>query len=1138
MKLERLHIRQLPGIEPGFELSALDPRINLLLGPNASGKSSVVRALRHLMAVRHDDPPGLVLAAVLTDGKQRWEVERLGRDIHWRCDGEPSAPPPLPDPEGLDYYWIGLDRLLEATREDEAAESALRREMQGGYDLQALQDGPLFSLPAQRGRLAARDWQQRQQRLRQVEREHRTLAEEEARLPTLDQALADAQRARERLHACQQALQALAAARELRRAEEQLARFPDPMPEGLTRERLEALEQQQAEQTRELADARDDQARAEAAWRATGLAEGVPPEADLTAATEQARRLTRLEEQLAHTRQRLAAAQQATAEAARALGRSPDGGETAPAPSPEMLADLEHLAREAHASGEQLRSLDARLAVLSDTGDSTDPAPLERGCHELRRWLRQPAPQPLHWLGLGLTGLGGGGAATLGLTLGHWPTVASSVVVLAGLLASGLAVLRRRDRRESQARFAELPLAPPETWAVPAVQQRLEALERAWHEAQGREQRRQEAQRLAAERTRVQARHNEAQHALQQRAAALDLDAELPLAFDRAVRLLTRHQEAREEQARQQVVLDHQNQELDSLRQALHRFLTRWQAAPADDEHSEAVTAALDALRHRCEAAGRARQERDSATRLIQSLERRLQDTRRQLEQLYQAAGLHPGQRATLLARIEQLPEWQACRRARDEARGNYRLRQEDLAGQADPDVLAWLEAGDEAALQRAAEDAAEAAGRVDALREERADIRSRLDQARRRHDLEEALAQREEAHEALAAERDQALQAAAGRCLLARVARHHEQAHRPEALARADRFFGRFTHQRYGLRLGPDQHLQAVDHRRERPQPLEALSTGTRMQLLIALRVAWLDQLERHTRPLPLILDEALTTTDPERFQAVAGSLATLLETGRQIFYLSAQPEDARRWELALGQRPHCIELAKLRRTGPALAEQALALPPREPVPEPEGHTAESYGRALQVPGVDPWQPAGEVHLFHLLRDRLDLLHRLVRDYRIQHAGGLRRLLDDPALARHLPAAQRETLTRRLQLAHHWLQAWRQGRGRPVTRAALEASGAVSDTFLPRVAEINDTHGGDASALLAALRAGEAPRFQKAKIEELEAYLEAEGHLDPQPRLDRDERYRAALSKLEKSLEAVGRDAEVIDWLEAALLL
>ena len=49
MKLVRLWIDRLPGIGEGFEVAELDPGLNLVLGPNASGKSSLCRAVRALL---------------------------------------------------------------------------------------------------------------------------------------------------------------------------------------------------------------------------------------------------------------------------------------------------------------------------------------------------------------------------------------------------------------------------------------------------------------------------------------------------------------------------------------------------------------------------------------------------------------------------------------------------------------------------------------------------------------------------------------------------------------------------------------------------------------------------------------------------------------------------------------------------------------------------------------------------------------------------------------------------------------------------------------------------------------------------------------------------------------------------------
>ena len=52
MKLERLEIIHLPGLSSGFSLEGLAAGVNLITGPNAAGKSSLVRALGFLLRTR------------------------------------------------------------------------------------------------------------------------------------------------------------------------------------------------------------------------------------------------------------------------------------------------------------------------------------------------------------------------------------------------------------------------------------------------------------------------------------------------------------------------------------------------------------------------------------------------------------------------------------------------------------------------------------------------------------------------------------------------------------------------------------------------------------------------------------------------------------------------------------------------------------------------------------------------------------------------------------------------------------------------------------------------------------------------------------------------------------------------------
>ena len=74
--------------------------------------------------------------------------------------------------------------------------------------------------------------------------------------------------------------------------------------------------------------------------------------------------------------------------------------------------------------------------------------------------------------------------------------------------------------------------------------------------------------------------------------------------------------------------------------------------------------------------------------------------------------------------------------------------------------------------------------------------------------------------------------------------------------------------------------------------------------------------------------LDEALTASDPARFDAIAGSLGRLAaETGRQVFYLTSNPADVAAWQRLLadaGEKPApVIDLAAVRELKAAAAPE-----------------------------------------------------------------------------------------------------------------------------------------------------------------------------------------------------------------------
>src|ERR687890_2809318 len=71
----RIEIRKAPGITPGYTVRDLSPDINIIFGPNASGKSTTARAIQALIWPHPTSLRGHALAADFDLGDDHWTIE-------------------------------------------------------------------------------------------------------------------------------------------------------------------------------------------------------------------------------------------------------------------------------------------------------------------------------------------------------------------------------------------------------------------------------------------------------------------------------------------------------------------------------------------------------------------------------------------------------------------------------------------------------------------------------------------------------------------------------------------------------------------------------------------------------------------------------------------------------------------------------------------------------------------------------------------------------------------------------------------------------------------------------------------------------------------------------------------------------
>ncbi|RMH03647.1 MAG: hypothetical protein D6702_05460, partial [Planctomycetota bacterium] len=102
-------------------------------------------------------------------------------------------------------------------------------------------------------------------------------------------------------------------------------------------------------------------------------------------------------------------------------------------------------------------------------------------------------------------------------------------------------------------------------------------------------------------------------------------------------------------------------------------------------------------------------------------------------------------------------------------------------------------------------------------------------------------------------------------------------------------------------------------------------------------------------------------------------------------------------------------------------------------------------------------------------------------------------------------------------------------------------AASRACGSFVDRLADLAAERGGDAAALLAAVRRRRDDRvkgFRRENEEKLAAFLVENGLLDPRPRLDREGLVRVALGAAERWIrDGAASPAAVRDWVGWLLL-
>lgn len=136
-------------------------------------------------------------------------------------------------------------------------------------------------------------------------------------------------------------------------------------------------------------------------------------------------------------------------------------------------------------------------------------------------------------------------------------------------------------------------------------------------------------------------------------------------------------------------------------------------------------------------------------------------------------------------------------------------------------------------------------------------------------------------------------------RRMLTDAVRRFEKENQPEMISTVSAIFSRMTAGKYVEfdRSGGQQSTILVRQANGDEKTPEQLSTGTREQLYLAIRLAYVLDYCQRNQPLPIVIDDVLVNFDPERARNTLAALVDISGTAQVLFFTC---------------HPHIVELAR----------------------------------------------------------------------------------------------------------------------------------------------------------------------------------------------------------------------------------
>lgn len=1135
--IEELDIVRAPGFTAeGFSVDDVSDGINIVHGPNAAGKTTVARCIEWLFWPESADTHATVNGNLSLNG-EAWRVELHSGQPSYQQDGQDANGPNLPPSDHRDRYRLSLHDLLQQETQNETFAETIERESAGGYDLSAARHTLEYDdSPSTRGKNVVQEAGQAVEELRDAQSAAWELEQEQNRLSGLRDELQEASQAQQHVKLLNQAIDYAEARDDLEAAEAELDAFPEVLDDvdGDEVDEATQLEEEIDEWHEERETANSQKSDAESDLDEADLPDERVPTGFIDRLKERRDDWEMLEGKKSDLKAELAAAEKEQEKIQQEIPLDVDQDALVDL-DPVSWKDISKFARTA----EEVQAARASREAIEDwVANAEDPATsrstLDRGAQALEKWLSAPSPPEVETSNeaFRIALVSGVLLSLAGIALGAsvHPVLFSLILVGIGILWYGYQTRTttsetndpRTSHRDS---YRQTGLEDPDSWTVDDVHDRLLELYDliVQHE-------------VADERTQVgdsfttQQNLEEQERELEDKRSTLrDQLGAAPETTDIELTVITKRvldwQVAHDEVVRLEAELEEVTTQLADARAEFESDVEPY-GYDSVENHAEATETIRD-LESREDNRETAQETLERAEDTIAKADEKIGDLESEWEDIFTALELEPGDYDALESLCEQVEDYNEAKSNVESAQVLAKNEEEDL--EAMPGYEPALKERDVPDLEVERDEAQATADSYDEIHSDITEIETKIEEAKHDDAVETAITEKDRALDALRDQLADDYRAMVGNVLIDHVQDRTVEASRPPIFQRAREILTTITRGRYRLDFDEaSTSFRAFDTAKQKGFTLDELSSGTRLQVLLAVRIAFVEQQEQGVK-LPLLLDETLTNSDDLRAEVIIESMIELARSGRQVFYFTAQGDEVAKWLDTLGDIDdidhNVIDLANVRDLDrtihiPDLNEITAVSP--DP-PSPDGHDHGSYGTALDVPPFNPHHGPGTAHLWYLIDD-IAVLHQFL-ELGIDCWGQLQNLLErgngDLIIE---DSDYLDKIQHNAAALEAFVQAWKVGRGEPVDRQALEASGAVSNNFIGGVTELATEVNGSAEQLIDALRDGKVNQWRSNKTDELETYFRDNGYFESRDTLDDDQiRLRVVEQFIENGIQEDG---------------